>query len=125
PRTSSSLRTEISPSGKFDKVTLPSVSPSTFAIFSASRMLALPLKTLSLLLLFMVRPRMKIWRALGHRPPYGRVCAALNPQRPLPDGERDQPPALWRDRDWPVNGRLWSRSNFPPAQTVDGESNNS
>ena len=54
PRTSSSMRTEISPSGKFASVILPSGSPSAWAIFSASGMLARPLKTLSLLLLFMV-----------------------------------------------------------------------
>src|SRR5262249_10508488 len=38
-------------------VTLPSASPSTVAMFSASRMFARPLKTLSLLLLFMVPSR--------------------------------------------------------------------
>jgi hypothetical protein len=48
PRTSSSMRTEISPSGKFDSVALPSGSPRTAAMLSDSRGLALPLKTLSL-----------------------------------------------------------------------------
>src|SRR5579885_407455 len=56
PRTSSSMRTEISPSGKLARVILPRVSPRQWAIFSARGMLARPLKTLSWLLWFMVAP---------------------------------------------------------------------
>src|SRR5471030_3237194 len=48
PRTSSSMRTDISPSGKLEMVTLPRGSPNTEAIFSANAMLALPLNTFSL-----------------------------------------------------------------------------
>src|SRR6516162_1601034 len=53
PRTSSSMRAPISPSGKFLSSILPRASPRYCAIFSAKGTLARPLKTLSWKLLFM------------------------------------------------------------------------
>src|SRR5689334_8984246 len=58
PRTSSSILTEISPSGKLPRLILPSGSPRHWAIFSARGRFERPLKTLSLLLLSIVVPEL-------------------------------------------------------------------
>src|SRR5687768_10774491 len=67
PRTSSSMRQEISPSGKLPRVTRPSESPRWRAILSASGRLARPLKTFSLLPLSMrARPEADVRGDEGH-----------------------------------------------------------
>src|SRR5439155_19099967 len=53
PRTSSSMRTAFSPSGKLPRLILPRLSPRQWAIFSASGTLARPEKILSLWLFIM------------------------------------------------------------------------
>src|SRR5436305_229826 len=54
PRTSSSMRTDVSPSGNSPSVMRPRVSPRQWTIFSARGRLARPLKTRSLFIRFIV-----------------------------------------------------------------------